>query len=72
MAQSGVESLLQSLRAKDDEISRLMQHIQKLHDELVSAHSSLGAYADELYGVVTEISCLKASLATRFFLNTRP
>ena len=71
MAQSGVESLLQSLREKDDEISRLKQHIQKLHDELVSAHNSLGAYNDELVGVVTEISCLKASLATRF-LNTRP
>ena len=71
MAQSGVESLLQSLREKDDEISRLKQNIQKLHDELVSAHSSLGAYTDGLYGVVTEISCLKASLATRS-LNTRP
>ena len=71
MAQSGVESLLQSLREKDDEISRLKQHIQKLHDELVSAHNSLGTYNDELVGVVTEISCLKANLATRF-LNTRP
>ena len=71
MAQSGVESLLQSLREKDDEISRLKQHIQQLHDELVSAHSSLGIYNDELVGVVAEISSLKASLATRF-LNTRP
>ena len=71
MAQSGVESLLQSLREKDDEISRLMQNIQKLHDESVSAHGSLGAYTDELYGVVTEISCLKASLAT-CFLTTHP
>ena len=71
MAQSGVESLLQSLREKDDEISRLKQNIQKLHDELVSAHSSLGKYNGELYGVVTEISCLKASLATRF-PKTRP
>ena len=71
MAQSGSESLLQSLREKGDEISRLKQNIQKLHDELVSAHSSLGAYTDELVGGVTEISCLKASLATRF-LETRP
>ena len=71
MAQSGVESLLQSLREKDDEISRLKQNIQKLHDELVSAHSSLGTCNDELVGVVAEISCLKASLATRF-LNTSP
>ena len=71
MAQSGVESLLASLREKDDEISGLKQHIQKLHDELVSAHNSLGTYNDELVGVVAEISCLKASLATRF-LNTRP
>ena len=71
MAQSGVESLLTSLREKDDEISKLKQHIHKLHDELVSAHSSLGTCNDELVGVVAEISCLKASLATRF-LNTRP
>ena len=71
MAQSGGGSLLQSLREKDDEISRLKQHIQKLHDELVSAHSSLGTCSDELMRVVAEISCLKASLATRF-LNTRP
>ena len=71
MAQSGVESLLQSLREKDDEISRLKQHIQQLHDESVSAHSSLGTSNDELVGVVAEISSLKASLATRF-LNTRP
>ena len=71
MAQSGGESLLQSLREKDDEISRLKQHIQKLHDELVSAHSSLGKYHDDLDGLISEISCLKASLATRF-LNTRP
>ena len=71
MAQSGVESLLQSLREKDDEIGRLKQHIQKLHEELVSAHNSLGTYNDELVGVVAEISSLKASLATRF-LNTRP
>ena len=71
MAQSGVESLLTSLREEDDEISRLKQSIQKLHDVLVSAHSPLGSYNDELVGVLTEISCLKASLATRF-LNTRP
>ena len=71
MAQSGVESLLQSLREKDAEISRLKQQIQQLHDELVSAHSSLGACNDELVGVVAEISSLKAILATRF-LNTRP
>ena len=71
MAQSGVESLLQSLREKDDEISRLKQNIQKLHGELVSARSRLGTCNDELMGVVAEISCLKASLATRF-LNTRP
>ena len=71
MAQSGVESLLQSLREKDDEISRLKQHIQQLHDELVSAHHRLGTYNDELVGVVAEISSLKASLATRF-MNTRP
>ena len=56
MAQPGVESLLQSLREKDDEMSRLKQNIQKLHDELVSAHSSLGTYNDELVGVVVEIS----------------
>ena len=71
MAPSRVESLLTSLREKDEEISRLKQNIQKLHDELVSAHSSLGTYNDELVGVVAEISSLKASLATRF-LNTRP
>ena len=71
MAQSGFESLLTSLREKGEEISRLKQNIQKLHDELVSAHSSLGTCNDELVGVVAEISCLKASLATRF-LNTRP
>ena len=71
MAQSGVESLLQSLREKDDEISRLKQNIQKLHDELLSAHSRPATYNDELVGVATEISCLKASLAT-CFLTTRP
>ena len=71
MAQSGVESLLQSLREKDDEISKLKQSIQKLHDELVSAHSCLGTYNDELMLLVAEISCLKASLAT-CFLTTRP
>ena len=71
MAQSGVESLLQRLREKDDEISRLKQSFQNLHDESVSAHSCLGTYNDELVVVVTEISCLKASLATRI-LNTRP
>ena len=50
MAQSGVESLLTSLREEDDEISRLKQNIKKLHDELVSAHSCLGTYNDELTG----------------------
>ena len=49
MAQSGVESLLQSLREKDDEISRLKQNIQKLHDELVSAHSCLGGVSGDSY-----------------------
>ena len=71
MAQSGVESLLTSLREKDEEISELKRTITKLHDELVSAHSSLGSYSDELMRLDADISCLKASLAT-CFLMTHP
>ena len=71
MAQTGGESLLTRLREKDDEISELKQSIQKLQDEIVSAHSCLGTYNDELIRLVAETSSLETSLATRF-LSTRP
>ena len=70
MAQT-VETLLMRLREKDDKINDLKRLITKLHDELVSAHSSLGSYSDELMRLDADISCLKASLAT-CFLTTHP
>ena len=71
MAQTSVESLLMRLREKEDETSELERTITKLHDELVSAHSCLENYNEEVMELVAEMSCLKSSLAA-CFLSTRP